>query len=78
MVYCNFLIQAKETPTEFTVFSVIAVASTLSFMAAPLCVPKSSSVLISRKNHLTSARYDRAAMFRIGRLGRAIQVEESA
>jgi hypothetical protein len=41
-----------------------------------LCVPKTSSVLISRRNRLTSGHHDRAAMFRNGRLGRAIQVEE--
>jgi hypothetical protein len=34
--------------------------------------------LISRKNNLTSAHHDRAAMFRTGRLGLAIQVEEPA
>ena len=45
---------------------------------APLCVPRTSSVLISRRNRLTSAHYDRAAMFGTGRLDRAIQVEEPA
>src|SRR5665811_467558 len=44
----------------------------------PLCVPKTSFALISRKNRLTSAHHDRAAVFRNGRLGRAIQVEEPA
>jgi len=43
-----------------------------------LCVPRTSSVLISRRNRLTSAHYDRAAMFGTGRLDRAIQVEEPA
>jgi hypothetical protein len=43
-----------------------------------LCVAKTSSALISRKNNLTSAHHDRAAMFRTGRLGLAIQVEEPA
>ena len=43
-----------------------------------LCVPKILSALISRKNRLTSAHHDRAAVFRNGRLGRAIQVEEPA
>jgi hypothetical protein len=47
--------------------------------AAPhLCVPRTSSALIGRKNRLTSAHNDRAAMFRTGRLGCAIQVEEPA
>src|ERR1039457_3412911 len=40
-----------------------------------VCVPRTSSALISRRNRLTSAHHDRAAMFRTGRLGRAIQVE---
>jgi DNA-binding transcriptional LysR family regulator len=44
----------------------------------PVCVPKTSSVLISRRNRLTSAHHDRATMFRTGRLGRAIQVEDPA
>ena len=43
-----------------------------------LCVPRTSFVLISRENCLTSVHYDRAAMFRTGRPGRAIQVEEPA
>jgi NAD(P)-dependent dehydrogenase (short-subunit alcohol dehydrogenase family) len=43
-----------------------------------VCVPETSSALISRKNRLTSAHHDRAAVFRDGRLGRAIQVEEPA
>jgi hypothetical protein len=43
-----------------------------------LCVPKISSALISRKNRLTSAQHDRAPVFRNGRLGLAIQVEEPA
>ena len=43
-----------------------------------LCVPRTSSALISRRNRLTSAHHDCAARFRTGRLGRAIQVEESA
>ena len=44
----------------------------------PLCVPRTSSVLISRRNRLTSAHHDCAAMFRTDRLGGAIQVEEPA
>ena len=43
-----------------------------------LCVPRTSSVLISRRNRLTSAHHDCAAMFRTDRLGRAIQVDEPA
>ena len=43
-----------------------------------VCVPKILSALISRKNRLTSAHHDRAAVFRNGRLSRAIQVEEPA
>jgi hypothetical protein len=42
----------------------------------PVCVPRTSSALISRKNHLTSAHHDRAAVFRYGCVGCAIQVEE--
>ena len=45
---------------------------------ARVCVPRTSSALISRKNRLTSAHHDYAAVFRAGRLGRAIQVEEPA
>ena len=47
-------------------------------LPGPVCVPRTSSALISRDNRLTSAHHDRAAMFRTGRLGRAIQVEEPA
>jgi hypothetical protein len=43
-----------------------------------LCVPRTSSALISPKNRLTSAHHDCAAVFRTGRLGRAIQVEGPA
>jgi hypothetical protein len=43
-----------------------------------LCVPKTPSVLISGRNRLTSAHYDRADMFRPGFFGGAIQVEDSA
>ena len=38
-------------------------------MHRQLCVPKTSAALISRKNRLTSAEHDRAAVFRTGRLG---------
>ena len=41
-----------------------------------LCVPKTSSVLIRRRNRLTSVHNDRADMFRPGRFGGAIQVKE--
>ena len=41
-----------------------------------LCVPRTSSALIGRKNRLTSADHDRAAIFRADRFDRAIQVEE--
>src|ERR1700690_1017925 len=34
-----------------------------------VCVPRTSSALISRRNRLTSAHHDRAAGFRTGRLG---------
>jgi len=43
-----------------------------------LCVPKTLCALISGGNRLTSAHHDRAAMFRAGRLGRVVQVEEPA
>ena len=43
-----------------------------------LCVPRTSFVLISRENRLTSAHHDRAVMFRTDCPGRAIQVEEPA
>ena len=43
-----------------------------------LCVPKTSSALISRKNRLTSAHHDCADVFHTRRLGLAIQVEEPA
>jgi hypothetical protein len=54
------------------------VGARLGDVQRPVCVPKTSSVLISRRNRLTSAHHDRATMFRTGRLGRAIQVEEPA
>ena len=38
-------------------------------MDPPLCVPKTLSVLITRRNRLTSAYHDCAARFRIGRPG---------
>jgi len=43
-----------------------------------LCVPKTASVLISRRNRLTSEDNVRPALFRPGRLGPAVQVEEPA
>jgi hypothetical protein len=49
-----------------------------SRLALTLCVPKTSSALICRRNRLSSAHHDRAAVFRNGRLGGAIQVEEPA
>jgi transposase len=42
----------------------------------PLCVPKTLSALISRRNHLTSVDHVRTVLLRPGRLGLAIQVEE--
>ena len=53
-------------------------ARTRAAVKKHLCVPRTSSALISRRNRLTSARHDRAAGFRTGRLGRAFQVEEPA
>ena len=50
----------------------------LRVFQAALCVPKTLSALIRGGNRLTSAHHDRAAMFRAGRLGRAVQVEEPA
>jgi len=44
--------------------------------ASALCVPKTSSVLISRRNHLTSVDHVRTVLLRPGRFGLAIQVEE--
>jgi hypothetical protein len=43
----------------------------------PLCVPKTLSVLMTRWNRL-SWRNDRAALFRSGRAGLAVQVEGAA
>ena len=42
-----------------------------------LCVPKTQSKLMTWRNHL-SWRNDRAPVFRRGRLGLAIQVEDPA
>ena len=56
----------------------MAVLTNDNFVAVGVCVPNILSALISRKNRLTSAHHDRAAVFRNGRLGRAIQVEEPA
>jgi TRAP-type C4-dicarboxylate transport system permease small subunit len=47
-------------------------------MAQHLCVPKTLSALISRRNRLTSDDNVRPALFRPGRLGLAIQVEKPA
>src|SRR5664280_3351900 len=41
-----------------------------------LCVPKTLSALISRRNHLTSVDHIRTVLFRTGRLGLAMQVDE--
>src|ERR1035437_4829317 len=41
-----------------------------------LCVPKTLSALISRRNHLTSVDHVRTVLFRPGRFGLAVQVEE--
>ena len=41
-----------------------------------VCVPKTLSALISRRNHLTSVDHVRTVLLRPGRLGLAIQVEE--
>jgi hypothetical protein len=41
-----------------------------------LCVPKTLSALISRRNHLTSVDNVLTVLLRPGRLGLAIQVEE--
>jgi hypothetical protein len=41
-----------------------------------LCVPKTLSALISRRNHLTSVDHVRTVLLRPGRLGLAIQVAE--
>jgi hypothetical protein len=41
-----------------------------------LCVPKTLSALISRRNHLTSVDHVRTVLLRPGRFGLAIQVEE--
>ena len=43
-----------------------------------LCVQKTLSVLISRRNRLTSAHHDCAAVFRNFRVSRANQVEDPA
>jgi hypothetical protein len=43
-----------------------------------LCVPKTLSALIGRRNFLTSAHHDCAVVFRPGRFGLAVQVEEPA
>ena len=50
----------------------------LPSMATPVCVPKAPSVLISRRDRLTSAHHDRADVVRPGRFGGAIQIEEPA
>ena len=43
----------------------------------PVCVPKTLSELMTRRHHL-SWRNDRASVFRPGRLGLAVQVEDEA
>ena len=42
-----------------------------------LCVPKTLSALIGRRNHLTCVDHVRIVLLRPGRLGLAIQVEDS-
>ncbi|MCA6112867.1 hypothetical protein [Bradyrhizobium cenepequi] len=46
-------------------------------LRAMVCVPKTSSELMTLRNHL-SWRNDRASVFRPGRLGLAIQVKDEA
>jgi hypothetical protein len=43
-----------------------------------LCVPKTLSALIGRRNHLTCVDHVWIVLLRPGRLGLAIQVEEQA
>jgi hypothetical protein len=44
----------------------------------PLCVPKTLSALISRRNHLTFVDHVRDVLLHPGRFGLAIRVEEPA
>ena len=60
------------------VFSTFVITFLGEIIPQALCVPKTLSVLIARRNRLTSAHHDCAARFRIGRPGRVIQVEEPA
>jgi hypothetical protein len=55
-----------------TIMAFTASGSRLTAGRTPLCVPRTSSALISRRNRLTSAHHDSAARFRTGRLGLAI------
>jgi outer membrane immunogenic protein len=76
-VGCDYQFAPKWVVGAFGDFDVSDIKGTMT-LPGILCVPKTSSALISRKNRLTSAHHDRAAVFRNGRLGRAIQVEEPA
>ena len=49
---------------------------TRSARTRSLCVPKTLSALISRRNHLTSVDHVRTILLRPGRFGLAVQVEE--
>jgi hypothetical protein len=68
------LAAAREIADEY---SASLTATLLKMTVLNLCVPKTLSVLMEQWNHL-SWRNDRAAPFRFGRPGLAIQVEVAA
>ena len=77
-VFLMWRARTKTRNPRGAAVSAIALRIYASLVRRWLCVPRTSSVLISRRNHLTSAHHDRATMFCAGRISLAIQVEEPA
>jgi hypothetical protein len=70
--------QASGLPHDVLIFLARAMAeNTTTYPMISLCVPKTLSVLMPPRNHL-SCRNDRAPVFRRGGLGLPIQVEDPA
>ena len=67
----NSVRQNIDTP-----FPLVRQECNLDIIIQRLCVPKTSSAVISRRNHLTSVDHVRTVLLRPGRFGLAIQVEE--
>src|ERR1017187_3722714 len=74
------LLKAKQRRRKVVIYATKAGLKTATRRKrpslVPVCVPKTLSALISRRNHLTSVDHVRTVLFRPGRFGLAVQVEE--